>query len=62
MSEQLVQIVKGAKPGEKFQLEVSCIREESTDENELTLFLSKESEGLSFIEKYFKISRIDKVK
>jgi hypothetical protein len=62
MSDQLIQVVKGARPGEKFQLEVSCIREEGADENELTLFLSKEGEGLSFIEKYFKISRIDKVK
>lgn len=50
--------IKNASVGEIFTLEVKCIKERDVDNENLTVFLYLEDEGLTVAERFFAVQSI----
>lgn len=54
-------MVRGARPGDRFLVEVKCVTEKQYNSEDMVLFLTKGADGTSAVEKFFKVTNIDMV-
>lgn len=59
MNEEQALVMKGARPGDRFLVEVKCVTEKQYDSEDMVLFLSKGADGTSAVERFFRVVGIE---
>ncbi|MBO9611059.1 MAG: hypothetical protein J7619_00105 [Dyadobacter sp.] len=61
MSQDQIDTLNDAEPGDRFMVEVRCVAEEATTEGESTMFITKQDGSVILVDKFFAVRKMTRI-